>query len=602
MLASSSAPVIGRRGEIARIDELLAAARRGRGAALVLRGAAGIGKSALLEHAGHAAAGFDVVTACGAEFETDLPFAALHQLCVPLLSHLVDMPAPLRSALRAAFGLSDGTPDVFRVGLATLELLAAAARNGPLLCVIDDAHWVDSASSQALAFLARRITVEPIAMMFAIRTPWAADEFDRLPGLVIDGLSDADARALLAAQSHVTLDEQIRERVLAEARGHPLALLEPPGAGGFAPPDPSPVPTRIERGFGDRLTALPDEARMLLIVASADPTGDPGLLWPAARLLDIDVAIGSAAATATGLIEFGTRIRFCHPLARSAVYRLADAGQRGTAHRVLAEVTDPVVDPDRWVWHRGQAATGPDDEVAAELERSATRARARGGVVAASAFAERAAELSLDSARRIDRTLAAVQAHLDAGATDTAAALLTTVENSDLDELRNAHVDQLRGRTAFLRHTDGDGPDLMLRAARRLAGVDPERSRECLLDALEMSLVVGRAHGVVDRVLDAARATAPPSRAPDVLDALAVWSAQGHRRAAPLLRRGSGRRRRAAPGAATRARRHDRRGAVGPAGALGGRGVAADDRSRAGLPDGSAPGPGPGDVASGADR
>lgn len=450
MLATSSAPVVGRRGEIARIDELLDAARDGRGAVLVLRGAAGIGKSALLEHAVRAAAGFDVVTACGAEFETDLPFAALHQLCVPLLSHLVDLPARHRDALRVAFGPDTGIPDVFRVGLATLELLAAAAGGRPLLCVIDDARWLDSASLQALAFLARRITVEPIAMVFAIRTPCAVDELDRLPGLVIDGLSDADARALLAAQSHVTLDEQVRDRILAEARGHPLALLELPRAGGFAPPDASSVPTRIERGFGDRLAALPDGARMLLIVASADPTGDPGLLWPAARLLDIDVPTTSAAATATGLVEFGTRIRFCHPLARSAVYRAADAERRRIAHRVLAEVTDPIVDLDRRVWHRAQAATGPDDDVAAELERSAARALARGGVVAASAFAERAAELSLDPARRIDRTIAAVQAHLDAGATDSAADLLTTVENTELDELRYAYVDQLRGRIAFL--------------------------------------------------------------------------------------------------------------------------------------------------------
>lgn len=284
---------------------------------------------------------------------------------------------------------------------------------------------------------------------------------------------------------------------------------------------------------------LPDGARMLLIVASADPTGDPGLLWPAARLLDIDVATSSAAATATGMVEFGTRIRFCHPLARSAVYRLADAERRRSAHRVLAEATDPIVDPDRRVWHRAQAATGPDDDVAAELERSAARARARarGGVVAASAFAARAAELSLDSARRVDRTIVAAQAHLDAGATDTAADLLSTIENNDLDELRYARVDQLRGRIAFLRHNDDNGPDLMLRAARRLAEVDPEQSRDCLLDALEMSMVVGRAHGVVDRVLDAARSTAPAPRAPDVLDALAVLSAQGHRAAAPLLRR-----------------------------------------------------------------
>ncbi|MDJ0396511.1 LuxR family transcriptional regulator [Rhodococcus sp. G-MC3] len=534
--ATSSTPVVGRRGEIARIDELLASARDGHGAVRVLRGPAGIGKSALLAYATRAATGFDVVAACGAEFEADLPFAGLHQLCVPLLSHLADLPTRHRDALRVAFGLDSGTPEVFRVGLATLELLAAAAGGPPLLCVIDDAHWLDTASSQALAFLARRITVEPIAVLFAIRTPCPADELDRLPGLVLEGLSDADARTLLATHRHVTLDDQVRERILAEARGHPLALLELPSAGGFAPPDPSSVETRIERGFSDRLSTLPDGATMLLIIASTDPTGDPGLLWPAAHLLGIDVATSSAAATATGLVEFGTRIRFCHPLARSAVYRVADAEQRRNAHRVLAEVTDPIADLDRQVWHRAQAASGPDDDVAAELERCAARAKARGGVVAASAFAARAAELSLDSAHRIDRTLLAVQAHLDAGTIDTAADLLNTVDNVDMDTRRNAHVDQLRGRIAFLRHNDDNGPNLMLRAAQRLAEVDPEQSRDTLLDALEMSMVVGRAHGVVNRVLDAAQFSAPASRAPDALDALAVLSEHGHRAAAPLLR------------------------------------------------------------------
>ncbi|WP_353649173.1 LuxR family transcriptional regulator [Nakamurella sp. A5-74] len=535
--ATSSTPVIGRRVEIARIDELLDTARNGRGAVLVLRGPAGIGKSRLLEQATGAATGYDVVTACGTEFEADLPFAALHQLCAPLLSQLDDLPAPHRDALRVAFGLAAGTPEVFRIGLATLELLARAARNRPLLCVIDDAHWLDSASTQALTFLARRITVERIAMMFAFRTPSPVDELDRLPGLVIDGLSDAEARTLLASQSHVTLDEQVRDRILTEARGHPLALLEMPTAGGFAPLDFSSVPTRIERGFVERLDTLPEGAQMLMIVASADPTGDPGLLWPAARLLDIDVPTSTAAATATGLVEFGTRIRFCHPLARSAVYRVADAERRRSAHRVLAEATDAIADPDRRVWHRAQAGTGPDDDVASDLERSAARAQARGGVVAAAAFAERAAELTLDAARRIDRTIAAAEAHLEAGATDTAASLLATVETTGLDALRYAQVDQLRGRIAFLRHNDGKGPDLMLRAARRLAEVDPQKSRECLLDALEMSMVVGRAHGVMDRVLEAARSTAPAAGTPDVLDALAVLSTQGHLAAAPLLRK-----------------------------------------------------------------
>ncbi|MEV7425687.1 LuxR family transcriptional regulator [Streptomyces sp. NPDC091212] len=535
-LAQSFGPLVGRQDEIRRVDALTGAARAGRGGVLVLRGEAGIGKSALLDHAGRTAAGFRIVRSFGSEYETELPFAALHQLCAPVLGHLPELPAQHREALQVAFGLSTGAPDMFRIGLATLELLASAARERPLLCLIDDAQWLDTASSKALAFLARRVSSEPVAMVFAVRPNGEPGELDELPGLSVGGLSDADARTLLAAKSHATLDDQVRQRIMAEARGNPLALLELPRAGGFAPPDTSSVPTRIERGFQARLRDLPADARLLLTIASADPTGDPGLLWPAATRLHMDVTTTSTAATETGLVDFSTRVRFCHPLARSAVYRAAEPAQRRTAHRVLGEVTDPVVDPDRRAWHRAQAGTGPDDEVAAELERSAARAQSRGGVVAAAAFIERAAALSLDAARRTERTLAAVEAHLDAGTTDTAAELLTTVENTALDELQHARVDLLRGRIAFVRHTDVNGPMFMLRAAQRLAVSDPDQSREWFLDALEMSLVVGRASGVMDSVLTAARAAAPESRSPDVLDALTLLSTEGHRAAAPLLR------------------------------------------------------------------
>ena len=521
------APLVGRRAEIRRIDELITAARAGAGGALVLRGEAGIGKSALLEHARRSATGFLVAHASGSEFETDLPFAALHQLCLPLLGRLDELPAPHRDALRVAFGLATGTPDVFRVGLAALDLLTG---DHPLLCVVDDAHWLDSASAKALAFLARRVGSEPVALVFSAR-PGTVEGLDDLPDLVVGGLADVDARALLAAASHVPLDERVRDRVMAEARGNPLALLELPRAGGYAPPDPASTPTRVERGFQARLADLPDDARLLLTVASADPTGDPGLLWPAARLLGLDVATTSASTAGTGLVEFGTRVRFCHPLARSAVYRAAVDDRRRTAHRVLAEVTDPVVDPDRRAWHRAQASAGPDDDVAAELERSASRAESRGGVVAAAAFLERAAALSLDPVKRVARTLAAVRAKLDAGATDTAETLLTTVADAVPDD---PEVDLLRGRIAFARHDDNDGPRYVLRAAQRLA--DPTRARACYLDALEMALLVGRANGVMDQVL-AAAATAPPPPSPDVLDALLRLEADGHHAAAPSLRR-----------------------------------------------------------------
>ena len=520
--------------ETQRLRELIGAARTGRGGALVLRGEAGIGKSTLLEHVEEAASGFRVLRAGGSELEAELPFAALHQLCLPVLGHLTELPAEHRRALRIAFDLASGTPDVFRVGLATLGLLNAAGQERPVLCVVDDAHWLDAASSKALAFLARRISAESVAMVLAVRLPYEAGELDVLPSLGVDGLSDAEARALLAAQSHETLDEQVRDRLVAEARGNPLALLALPRAGGFAPPRLTPVPTRVGQEFRATLSGLPAQARLLLTIAGADPTGDPGLLWPAARRLDIDLPAAGAAATATGLVEFGTRVRFYHPLARAAAYDAAGVGERLLAHHVLAEVTDPVADPDRRAWHRAQAAAAPDEDVAAELERSASRAQARGGAVATAAFLERAAELSLDAAQRIERTLAATRAHLDAGATDKAATLLRTAESAGLDELQQAETDLLRGRIALVRVDDSEGPAWMLRAARRLAPLDPERSRESYLEALEMSLLVGRANGVMDAVL--AEAGSAPPHPPDILDALDLLTTNGHRAAVPLIK------------------------------------------------------------------
>ncbi|MFB4308556.1 AAA family ATPase [Actinomadura sp. GTD37] len=519
--------LVGRTAEIRRLDGVLAAARAGRGEALVLRGEAGIGKSALLDRVRRAADGFQVIEASGSEFESELPFAALHQLCVPALGGRGGLPEPHRAALDTAFGLAGGTPEVFRVGLATLELLAASAGERPLLCLVDDAHRLDDASARVLAFLARRIAAEPIALVLAAR-----HGLDTLPSLDVAGLADDDARRLLA-DTRAALDETVRGRVLAEARGNPLALLELPGAGGFALPDTSSAPGRVERSFQDRLAALPAEARLLLTVASADPTGDPALLWAAARRFGIAAEVGGLAE-ASGLAELGPRVRFCHPLARSAVYQAARAADRHAAHRALAAATDPVADPDRRVWHRAQAGTGPDEEVADELDRSAGRAKARGGAAAAGAFLERAAALSLDPARRTERTLAAARAHLDAGAVDTASDLLTRVVADD--HTTRARVELLRGQIAFVRHCDGDGPAFMLRAAGRLAASDPRRARDCVLDAVEMALVVGRASGVMDLVVEAARTAPRVPGPPDLLDALVLLTTEGHRAAAGPVR------------------------------------------------------------------
>ncbi|GAB7045864.1 AAA family ATPase [Catenuloplanes indicus] len=528
--------LVGRRDEERQLDELIRDVLAGRGGALVLRGEAGIGKSALLAYAADAVPGTQTVRASGSEFEQELPYAGLHQLCLPLLPDLDDLPPRHRDALRSAFGLAGGTPDPFQVGMAALGLLAAAARRRPLLCLIDDAAWLDEASSKIMMFLARRITADPIGMLFAVRSGQEPDSFEKLPGLLVRGLPDEDARALLAAHRPFPLDDQVRDRLVAEAQGNPLALLELPRAGGFAPPDASSVPARVEHGYRARLAGLSAPARLLLTAASADPTGDPGLLWETARLLDIDVTAAGAEVSATGLADFGLRIRFCHPLARSAVYRAATPADRQAVHGALAAATDPEIAPDRRAWHHAQSVTGPDDWVAAELEWCASRAQARGGVAAAAAFLERAVELSAHPGRRIDRTLAAGQAHLDAGLTEAAMNLLNTLEHAALDEQQQAHVELLQGRAAFTLYRDGRGPELMTRAARRLAAIDAEQARHAFVDAVEMSLFAGQGGDIIHRVVAAAR-LAPPSAAPDLLDALIALVDRGFPAATPLLRR-----------------------------------------------------------------
>ncbi|MDN5685209.1 MAG: AAA family ATPase [Brachybacterium sp.] len=533
-------PLIGRDGEIADLLGLVRAAEHGGGGALVLRGEPGIGKSALLAHVEHAIPEtIRVIRATGSEFEAELPFAGLHQLCRPALDLLDTLTSPYRSSLEVAFGLAEGTPDPFRVGLAALELLATAAARGPLLCIVDDAQWLDSASSTALAFLARRIAAEPIAIVFATRDQTPLRGLDELPGIAVGGLSDPDARALLTRETSLAaLDERVRDRFLAESRGNPLALIELPKSGGFSLPTPSPIVGRIERSFQMRMAALAPDARLLLILAGGEPTGDPVQVRAAARRLDIDVPTAVADAEASGLIMLDPRVRFCHPLARSAVYRAAEPAVRRRAHRALADTTDPESAPDRQAWHRAQAATGPDERVAAQLATSASRAQARGGVAASAAFLRRAAELSCDPRQRIERTLAAARATLETGEADEAAILLNGIDAGILDDPQHADLDLLRGQIAFVQGTDGvvRGPELIVQAARRLASIDPERSREVLVAALDMGLSVGRAAGVMDRVIDAAR-SAPATQQVDLLDALVRLSDDGHRAGIPAVRR-----------------------------------------------------------------
>jgi hypothetical protein len=353
-----------------------------------------VGKTALLDYLVEHASGSRVAHAAGVESEMELAFAGLHQLLTPMLDRLERLPGPQGEALATAFGLSSGpAPDRFLVGLATLSLLADATEQHPLLCLVDDAQWLDQASAQVLGFVARRLVAESVALVFAARVP--GNELAGLPELVVGGLPEGDARALLTAALTGPLDAQVRDQVIAETGGNPLALLELPRgltpaelAGGFALPNALPLPGRIEDSFRRRLEALPGETRSLLLVAAADPVGEPVLVWQAAGRLGIPAAAATPAAEA-GLLEIGTRVRFRHPLVRSAVYRSASLQERQDVHRTLAQVTDPELDPDRRAWHRAQATPGPDEDVAAELERSAGRAQARGGVAAAAAFLQR---------------------------------------------------------------------------------------------------------------------------------------------------------------------------------------------------------------------
>ena len=542
----------GRGGECATLDGLLEGVRGGRSAALVVRGEAGAGKTALLRYAIDSAVGLRVIRAVGVESEMELAFAALHQLCVPVLDRLKHLPGPQRDALEIAFALTEGpTPDRFLIGLAVLSLLSEAAEECPLLCVVDDAQWLDRASTQTLAFVARRPLAESVLMVFAAREPNA--DFQGLPELVVGGLCEADARELLAHKLRWPLDERVQERIVAETRGNPLALLELPHslpmtelAGGFGlpetNPDAMPLSGRIEDSFLRRIGDLPVSTRLLLLVAAAEPTGDPVLVWRAAARLGFSMdAAGDAEAA--GLVEFGARVRFHHPLVRSAVYRAASAEDRQRAHRVLAEATDPQVDPDRRAWHRAQAAAGADEDVAAELERSAGRAQARGGLAAAAAFLERSAVLTIDPARRAHRALAAAQAAYQAGAPDEAFELLARAEAGPPDELLNARASLLRGQMAFASGHSADASTLLLATARRFEQVDPQLARETYLDARAAATFVGRAAKLAGLPEIAAAARAAPAaprapRAPDLLlDGLAILITEGYQAGAPALRR-----------------------------------------------------------------
>jgi DNA-binding NarL/FixJ family response regulator len=538
----------GRLGERGMLDRLLYNVRGGQSAVLVIRGEAGVGKTALLRYAAGEASGFRLAQIAGVESEMELPFAGLHQLCASMLERLDALPEPQGRALSVALGVSSGEPpDRFLVALATLSLLAEVAEERPLLCFVDDAQWLDGASRQVLGFVARRLLAESVAIMFAVREEADERELVGLPELTLGGLDQEDAGALLATVIPGRLDERVRDRIVAETRGNPLALLELPRglsaaqlAGGFGLPDVVPLSGRIEESFLRRLEALPDETRLLLLVAAADPVGDPALLWRAAALLEVGPAALDPAKRA-GLLDVGEQVRFRHPLVRSALYRSASAKERQMVHGVLAEATDASLEPDRRAWHRAHATSGPEEDVAEELERSADRAQARGGVAAAAAFLERAAELTADPARRAERTLTTAHLHVQAGAFETALGLLATVEAGPLDELGRARMDLLRAEVAYSQDRGSDAPPLLLRAAKTLEPLDPRLARETYLDAFGAAVFAGglASEGGLLEVSRAAMAGPPPPASPrpfdQLLDGFALLFTKGRPAAAPTL-------------------------------------------------------------------
>jgi DNA-binding CsgD family transcriptional regulator len=541
--------LLGREREREGLGRLLDAARGGDGGVLVVHGEPGVGKTALLDWTVQEAQQLRVVRTVGVEGEMELPFAALQQLCSPILDRSDRLPDLRRDALRVAFGLSAGrAPSPFLVGLAALDLLSEASVQRPLLGVVDDAQWLDRASARALAFVARRLQGERIAFVFAARDLSSA--LAGLPDLRVEPLGHRDARALLESVLPARLDEHVLDRVVLETHGNPLALMELPRgmtpiqlAGGFGLPPAVPLSASIEESFTRRLARLPGDARRLLLIAAADPTGDPAVVWRAAQHLGIPESIADAVE-AEDLLELGVRVVFRHPLIRSAVYRSAGMRERHAVHQALAEATDPQIDPDRRAWHRAQATSMPDEDVAAELERSAGRAQARGGLAAVAAFLERAAALTPEPTHRAQRLLAAAGANRDAGALEAALELSAGVQAGLLDDLGRARADLLRGQIALEQRRGGEAGRLFLDAARRLESLDPQLARETYLEALAgaMSSDVdvdgdGGAPAVARAARSAPAGTARPRTTDVLLDAFAIRLTEGYAAAAPTLAR-----------------------------------------------------------------
>ena len=514
MVAIHGPGFVGRRSERDVLDGLLAQVREGDSGALVLRGEAGVGKTALLRYIARQASGFQVAQLTGIEAEMELPFAGLHQLCTAIPDRFEALPAPQKAALTTALGLVGGTvPERFIVGLAMLSLLSAVAEERPMLCLVEDAQWLDAASAQIIGLVARRVHAESVAIVVAVREPADGHDFDGLPELRLEGLPEHDADTLLASVVTGRLDNRVADRIVGESRGNPLALLELPARMsaaelvGFELPGAVELPAHIEDHYLRRIRELPEATQQLMLVAAAEPLGDPQVVLRAARRLDIEASALWPAEDAQ-LLAIGKRVQFRHPLVRSAVYRAAPPVSRQRVHEVLAEVSHSAADADRRAWHRALAAGGRDEDVAAELEQSADRAQARGGVAASAAFLQRAVTLTPDSAQRGRRALAAAFANIQAGAFSTARGLLATAEAGPLEELQRAQIDLLRAQLAFISSRGTDAIPLLLAAARRLENLDVAVALETYVDAFSAALFGARLNGRVGlhEVAEAARA------------------------------------------------------------------------------------------------
>jgi DNA-binding CsgD family transcriptional regulator/DNA replicative helicase MCM subunit Mcm2 (Cdc46/Mcm family) len=525
--------LLGRSTECEALDGLLSDVLTGTSRVVVVRGDPGVGKSALLRFVAERTQGWQVTTARGVESEMELAYSGLQQLCAPLLRHLERLPTLQRDALGTVFGLRSGpVPDRFLVGLACLTLIAEAAEDVPLACIVDDTQWLDNASAQVLGFVGRRLLAERVALVCAARTGPGDSVLAGLPELELRGLGDSDARTLLLAHAPGPIDAAVIDRVVAESRGNPLALLELPRtwrradlAGGFGHLDTHTVAGKVEQSFAQRLGLLPPQTQLVVLAAAAEPLGDPDLLGRAVGHLGAPTAAALPAVDA-GLLQVRARVEFAHPLVRSAAYRAATATDRQRVHHALAEATDADTDPDRRAWHRARATVGPDEDVAAELERSAGRAQARGGMAAAAAFLTRAVELTPDPGRRVQRAVDAAAADVAAGAFDAADRLLTIANAGPLTEEQRARIDVVRAQLAFASRRGSQAPALLLAAARRLEPLDATLARETYLDAFSAAQFAARLSTGVSTVdvAEAARravdAAGPePTPADRVLDA-----------------------------------------------------------------------------------